>query len=283
MSFIGAPVVSKSRLRAGFASVAVKDEGGTTRLADLAQAAPLRILFPRVPDDEPLTACLANTAGGIVGGDMLGVEVRAQENARLLAMGQAAEKVYRTAGPVARLDIALAAERGAWLEWLPQETILFNGTRFDRRTRIAIDPGARLMAGDILVFGRTAHGESLARGLIHDAIEVARDGRTIWADTLHLEGDLAAPLAHGAAFGGARASALLILHAEDAESHRDRLRGLAPPEGVRFGATIVAGLVIARWLAWDAHALRRHYASAWSLLRSHAGGWPARMPPLWHV
>jgi len=283
VSFIGAPILQGSGTRAGFASLAAKRVGDATRLADLAQASPLRLLFPRVAEEEPLTACLTNTAGGIVGGDVLRVEIRAMEGARVFALGQAAEKIYRSAGATARLDFDLRAEPGAWLEWLPQETIVFEGARLARQTRLAVAGDARAMAGEILVLGRAAHGESLSHGLIHDAIEVTRDGRPIWADALHLEGDLLRPLGHGAAFGGGRASALLLLVAPGPEAHRDALRELAPPDGIRFGATMVGGLMIARWLAWDAQALRRHYGAAWTLLRARAGGLPPRLPPLWHV
>jgi urease accessory protein len=270
-------------MRPGYAALAAKNVDGVTQLADLAQFAPLRLLFPRVPEDEPLTACLSNTAGGVVGGDVLDVEVNAMAGARVLAMGQAAEKIYRSAGATARLGITLSAGPEAWLEWLPQETILFEGAKLDRRTRIEIDSSAQTLTGEILVFGRKAHGETLRTGLIRDVVEVARDGRLIWTDALHLDGDLRAPLDHGTAFAGAQATALLILHAPDLIAHRDALRELAPPEGVRFGATVVAGLVIARWLAWDVQAMRRHYAGAWTLLRARAGGWPERLPPLWHI
>jgi urease accessory protein len=198
-------------------------------------------------------------------------------------MGQAAEKIYRSAGGTARLGITLSAGPYAWLEWLPQETILFEGCKLARRTLLNVDPTARTLTGEILVFGRKAHGETLKTGMIRDEIAIKRDGRAVWADALHLDGDLRAALDHGTAFAGASATALLILHAPDLIPHRDALRELAPPEGVRFGATVVAGLLIARWLAWDTHAMRRHYADAWTLLRSQAGGLPPRMPPLWHI
>ena len=283
MSFIGAPPRHFAGTRPGFAAVAAKHQNGRTRIADLAQAAPLRLLFPRVPDDEPLTACLANTAGGIVGGDLHQIRVTAMPGARILAIGQAAEKVYRSAGPTARMDIDLAAERDSWLEWLPQETIVFEGARFRRRTRVEVDATARTLTGEILVLGRKAHGETLTTGFLRDMVEIRRDGKAIWADALHLDGDLRAPLQHEAAFAGAHAAALLVLHAPQAPTYRDTLRALAPPEGVRFGATIVAGLLIARWLAWDALMLRRHYAAAWTLLRSQAAGLPARLPALWYI
>src|SRR5579871_5983337 len=116
MSFIGAPPRHKAGTRPGFGALAASGSGGVTRLADLAQFTPLRILFPRVPDDEPLTACLTNTAGGVVGGDEMRIEARSMEGARLLLMAQAAEKIYRSAGETAKIEVALTADSGSWLE-----------------------------------------------------------------------------------------------------------------------------------------------------------------------
>lgn len=283
MSFIGASPKLRAGVRPGYAALAVKKEDGVTRLADLAQAAPLRFLFPHVAAEEPLTAVLANTSGGVVGGDTNQIRVTAMPGARVLAMGQAAEKIYRSAGETAVMEIELAAERDSWLEWLPQETILFEGSKLARRTKLDLAESARTLTGEILVFGRQAHGETLTTGLVRDIVEVTKDGRIAWTDVLHLEGDLRAPLDNATAFAGARASALLLLHAPDLIAHRDALRALEPPEGVRFGATVVSGLLVARWLAWDTLAMRRHYAAAWTLLRAAAGGLPARLPALWHI
>lgn len=267
----------------GAASVAARaGADGSTVLADLRQDAPLRLLFPRVPAGEPLTACLTNTGGGLVGGDVLSVRAVAEDGAALLVMAQAAEKVYRSVGPDCLIDVDLTAKAGSWLEWLPQETIIFDRARLRRRTRLDIAPGARALAGEMLVFGRTAHGEVLREGLVRDAWEVRLDGRLTWADVLHLDGDLRAVLDHPAAFAGATACATLVYHGPDQEALRDTLREAPMPEGGLRGATIVGGLLILRWLGRDTLALRDDYARAWTAVRA-ANGFPGRLPRLWHV
>lgn len=270
--------------RAGVAAVTARRAGtGATRLADLRQDAPLRLLFPRVPASEPLTACLTNTAGGLVGGDRLEVRAVAEDGAALQVMAQAAEKVYRSLGPDCVVEVALEAAAGAWLEWLPQETIVFDRARLRRRTRVALVPGARLLAGEMLVFGRTAHGEVLRHGLVRDAWEVRVGGRLAWADVLHLDGDLRAVLDHPATFAGATACATLVFHGPALEDTRDALRGIAAPAaGVLRGCTLVGGLLVARWLGTDALALRDDYARAWALVRER-NGYAGRLPRLWHV
>ena len=181
-----------------------------TRLARLYQRAPLRALFPTGENSGLATAVLVTTSGGLVGGDRLAVGIVAEEGSAALATTQAAEKVYRSLGADCRVEVELSAAAGSWLEWLPHETILFEGARLDRVTRIDYAPGARVLAGEILVFGRHARGETLTCGRLRDAWEVRRQGRLIWADALVLAGDLAAVLAAPACFAGAVAMATVI-------------------------------------------------------------------------
>ncbi|OAN45657.1 urease accessory protein [Paramagnetospirillum marisnigri] len=256
---------------------------GRDRLAHLFQQAPLRALFPTPPDGEPPQAALVTTSGGLAGGDRLDLSVTVDDGGAGLVVASAAEKIYRSTGPDTEVEIALAAGSGSWLEFLPQETIAFDGSRLRRTTRLDLAADARALAGEMLVFGRTARGERLSHGLLRDAWDVRRDGRLIWADALHLDGDIAAKLDAPAGFDGANACATLVLAAPAPERLRDLIRdGLADYDG-RAGATVVAGLVIARWLDRDAARLRKSFGAAWAMLRHEAAGLPRRLPRLWEI
>lgn len=260
----------------------------TARLAHLYQQSPLRLLFPSPEPGDLFTAVLANTSGGVAGGDRMRVAVTAAAGAAALVTTQAAEKVYRSLGPDSRIETRLTAGPGAWLEWAPQEAILFDGARLRRSLEIEIAPGGRLLAGEMLVYGRTARGERFGRGLLHERWQVRRAGRLIWADALHLDGEIPAVLAAPAGFGGAVASATVLYAGDDAFEHLDAARGFASlctaeDGGGRAGATLVGGLLVARFLATDGRALRRAVAGYWSRFRAAAAGLPARLPRLWHV
>jgi urease accessory protein len=117
---------------------------------------------------------------------------------------------------------------------------------------------------------------------------VWRDGVLVWGDALHLDGDIGATLAGPACFAGATACATLILAPPTADpgalldaarSVQARSAGAA----LQAGATVVNGLLIARWLAADALPLRRAYADLACHLREAAMGLPPRLPRLWHV
>ncbi|MCG5239106.1 urease accessory protein UreD [Azospirillum doebereinerae] len=268
----------------GAATVRFEHRHGDTRLATLYHHDPLRVLLPTPRRDDLPIAVLATTSGGMVGGDRMDIDLSVGPGARALVTTQAAEKVYRSTGEDCRIDTRVTVEAGGWLEWLPQEAIVFEGSRLRRLTRIDVAPDARLIAGEMLVFGRAAFGETVTRGLIRDAWEVFRDGRALWADALHLDGDIAETLNHPAGFGGAAACATLLHAAPDALRHRDALRALVEAaEGARVGVTGFDGLLVVRILGGDARAVRRTYAALWSGLRAEAAGLPTRLPRLWEV
>jgi urease accessory protein len=268
----------------GRAEIGLIADGERTRLAHLYQHEPLRVLFPTPATGDCLHAALVTTSGGLVGGDRLSVDVQAARGARVLVSPQAAEKVYRSMGADCRIEVALTAAAASWLEFLPQETILFDGARLARVTRIEAEAGARVFAGEMLVFGRIGRGERLTHGFVRDAWEVRRDGSLVWADTLLLDGDVAAPLAHPAGFDGATACAAAIYVGSDAGSHLETARdALADCPDVRCGATLVNDVLVARFLGRDARVLREAFAGYWRTMRHRMGGLPPRMPQLWHI
>jgi urease accessory protein len=262
----------------------IGDKGGA-QLARLYQRAPLRALC-RLADGCGVTqAVLLTTSGGLVGGDRMEVQVAAEEGAAVLVTPQAAEKVYRSLGPDCRIGIRLAAGMGSWLEWLPQETILFEGARLDRTTVIEAASGARVLAGEILVFGRRARGEVLTRGGLREAWEVRREGRLVWADRLRAEGDLRPVFASPSCLAGTAAVATAIYLGEGAEAALDLARDLTAAAGAgdMAAATLIGGVLVVRWLAPDPRLLRQAFGGFWSVMRERLAGLPPVLPRVWSV
>jgi urease accessory protein len=231
---------------------------------------------------------LLTTSGGLVAGDRLAIDIELAKGAAAHVTAAAAEKVYRSTGATTEINQHLRVGEAAWLEYLPPETILFEGARLRRDTRLDLARGAGFLGGGILVFGRQARGERLTHGLVNERWEFWRDGALAWGDALHLAGDLAATLADPACFAGAAACATLIFvpPKTDPGAFLDRARAVqvrSAIPGLQAGATVVNGLLIARWLAADALALRRAYAELACHLREAAMGLPPRLPRLWHV
>ncbi|MGQ0662791.1 MAG: urease accessory protein UreD [Pseudomonadota bacterium] len=269
------------RCDGGF-EMAVAPRDGATRLVHLYQHDPCRLLFPEVDPGEAFTAVTLTTSGGLAGGDRIHCEVACQAGAAAVVTAQAAEKVYRSLGPEAEQRVSIAVEAGAWLEWLPQETILFDGARLRRTMALDVAPGARVMAGEMLVFGRAARGETFREGMLHHAISIRREGRLVWADALRLEGEIAVALRHPAGFAGAGAQATVLYIGEDAAALLEAARGLLAGSTARAGATRIGPVLIARLLGGDGQALRRDVARYWTGMRHLAAGLPVALPRFWY-
>ncbi len=272
----------------GVAEIGFDCREGVTRLIHLYQRDPLRVLFPTPARDEPPLAVLLTTSGGLVAGDRLDISVRLASGAAAHVTASAAEKIYRSLGPTTAIRQSFSVAAGAALEFLPLETILFDGARLRRETKVELAPGSAFLGGDIVVFGRRARGERFTRGFLREVWEVRRDGRLVWGDALHLEGDISGIIDDPACFDGAAAFAAMILAppARDPRSFLDGAREIqsaTAASGLRAGVTAVAGLVIARWLSSDAAALRRAYADLASHLRCEAMGLAPSLPRLWYV
>jgi urease accessory protein len=254
-----------------------------TDVARLFQRGSLRVLRPNVPAREPACAVLLNTSGGIVGSDALEIEARLAPGAAAVVTSQAAEKVYRSVGALSTVDVRLALDEHAWLEWLPQETILFDGARLRRRLALDLAASARLLAADMLVFGRRARGERFEHGLLHDRWEVRIGGRLVWADALRLADGPGALLAAPFGFAGAGAAATAIYVAPDAPDRLELARALIQHPDVRSGATCMASVLILRWLGEDPGSVRDALRGFWARFRHTVAGLPERVPAIWRT
>ena len=227
---------------------------GVTRRGALHESGSLRVRFPS-PEGEGLSGVFVNTAGGVAGGDRFDIEIVAADSARLTLTTAAAEKIYRTPGPAAQINIALKVGAGAHLGWLPQETILFDRARAQRRFDIDLDGAASLLLCEIVVFGRAAMGERVEQGEFIDRWRLRRDGKLVFAETVRLDGNIGAKLARPAvAKGGAAIGTALIVPGDEALV--ERIREASESFAGEVGISAWNGFAMARFCAQDAAALR---------------------------
>jgi urease accessory protein len=248
-------------------------QDGMTRRRELHEAGSLRVRFPS-PEQGGLSAVFVNTAGGVAGGDRFNIDIVAREQARLTVTTAAAEKIYRSHGPEARLDIRLRAEGGSYLAWLPQETILFDRARVSRSFEIDLDATASLLLCEIVVFGRTAMNETMNEGRFIDRWRLRRDGKLIYAETVRLDGDIGAKLARSAVAGGGVAIGTALIAPGD-EALVERIREAADLFGGEVGVSAWNGFAMARFCAQDAARLRT------DMIRVLQRVSPAALPRIW--
>jgi len=252
-----------------------------TRIKEVFQRSPLRILFPSTVTGAVEEAVLVNTAGGIAGGDRLECDVTALSNASIAVTSQAAEKVYRALNAPARIATRLKVCEGAKLAWLPQETILFNWGRLSRTTEIEISNGAELLALEWLVLGRAAHGEEITGGHIADSWRVKRDGRLIWADSFRATDQTFPHLHRKALLSDCKAFGTLVYFGPHLNARLEFVRDIAPSGGCNCSMTSVSGLIIARFASRTSFELRLTLRDFLQQFGGELGGHPFRVPKMW--
>jgi urease accessory protein len=245
--------------------VACRD--GSSVIADLHQEGCGRLLFPARAPTAPLEAVVVNVGGGLTGGDRFDVAAWVRRGASAVLTTQASEKIYRAGRGKATTRVRLSVADEAALAWLPQETILFEGSVLARRLDIELSPQATFTAVEAVVLGRAAMGERLSSARLSDSWRLHRGGRLVFAEEMACDGAWGRAFGAAAALGADAAAFATLLHCSPGGADRlDGLRGMFARRGIDAGASVVDGVLVARMLASEALRLRRALTDAVSLL-----------------
>jgi urease accessory protein len=261
--------------------------GERTVLRDNRHHGPLRVQKALYPEGEGVCqAIVLHPPSGIAGGDhlLISATVGAGAHAQLTTPG--AGKWYRSGGPEASQRVELTVEEGAALEWLPQETIVFDGARARMETRVRLAADSRFIGWDILCLGRAAAGERFEHGRFDLLCRVERGGAPIWLERGGFDG--ADPmLASPAGWAGHGVGGTLLCAFPDlprqAAGLLEALRAIAPSDGASHGITALPGVLVARYLGDNSEAARLWFARLWQTLRPACCGRPAVPPRIWNT
>jgi urease accessory protein len=257
--------------------LAFKRVGAVTRIDTLFQEGALKARLPRPQHPALCEAVTLNISGGVAGGDRLDSSVTLAPGAQVALASQAAERIYRALGPAAQIRTSLTVQEGARLDYLPQETILFDRFALDRSLDIDLHGDAEFIGVETLLFGRRAMGETVQLGALRDRIRVRHDGRLVFQDMTRLEGEIGTQLQRRAVAGGACAVAGLIIAGPGAQEKLDTLRAvLYAAPGIVAGASAFENMIFARLLAPDGASLRQCLLSALEACRGSR-----KLPRVW--
>lgn len=287
---------SRSTQQAGWAArLALRFEAdgqGLTRLVHNRHVGPLRLLRALPQPDGSSHAVIVHPPGGLVGGDTLDLDLTVGEGARVLCTTPGAQKWYRAERAGGRASTTLKVAPRAFLEWLPQPTLVFDQARADQRLTIDLAAGAEMIGWECLVFGRAAMGERFLKGELRQRLSIRQDDQLLWDEqAVAPAGDrlFESPLGWGGRIAACTVWACGPSVALEAVllAWRDRLETLQAEETTRnarlqAGATRPsAGLLAARLLADDAQPLMQCAEQLWALARPHLKPGSGSPPRIW--
>jgi urease accessory protein len=275
----GEPLGWRAELDLGFVR-----RGESTVLARRRHAGPLAVQKPLYPEGEAVChAIVLHPPAGIAGGDELRIGVEVEAGAHALLTTPGAGKWYRSAGHRAQQDVTIKVSPHSTAEWLPQETIVFDGALATMRTEVQLGAGARYVGWEILCLGRSASGERFGRGSLQLSTRIAREGRQLWAEQGILEGG-SSWLESAAGFAGRTVSATLLAAGAPADAALiAACRGIETEADARCGVTALPDLLVARWLGDSGEAARNWLEQVWQRLRPALIGREAQRPRIWNT
>lgn len=255
-----------------------------TILARRRHHGPLVVQKPLYPEGgEVCHTIVLHPPGGIAGGDSLEIRATLDRASKVLLTSPGAGKWYRSAGAHASQRLCFTLAKDSVLEWLPQETILFDGARAQMDMQVELEQGAIFMGWEIVCLGRAAAGEKFAHGHLRQTVRINLAGRALWREY----GDLAggASLMHSpAGLAGCTVTGTLILAGKTVPPDLlEACRDIAVDDraGEYCGVTVLPDMLIARYLGHKSEGARRYFIALWQLLRPFAAGRGVSIPRIW--
>lgn len=262
----------KMQRTTGRASVGIGPKG----LRDLHQSGSAKAILPKVHSAVPEVVFL-NTSGGLTGGDKMQFSLDVDANTQVIATTQTAERAYASSGGVAKLDISMNVGDGGRLDWLPQETILFDNSALERRTDVSLGRDAQFLFVETIVLGRAAMGETIANLTFRDHRQISRDGVPVMIEPLAIDAGVLDRRDGCVTLNGARAFSTIGLICAGAEDALGPVRDCLTQNGTEAAASAWDGKLIIRAMAPDAFALRKLVARVLMQLRD------GPLPRVWQV
>lgn len=257
--------------------------GERTALVRCAHAGPLRVQKALYPEGERVChGIVLHPPAGIVGGDVLEIDIAVDPAAHALLTTPGAGKWYRSAGPSARLTQRISVAEGGICEWLPQESIVFDGALGTLETTVDLRGDACFIGAEMLCFGRTGSGERYTGGALGISTRISRDGRPLWLERGRIAG--ASPLLESPAglAGQPVVGSLLVASPLCDKALRDVCRDISPELG-EGAVTLLPGLLVARYLGPACEPGRHWFTRLWGAIRPAVAGQPMRLPRIWNT
>ncbi len=256
-------------------SLRFEKDGTRTVLAHRCADGPLAVQKPLYPEGPELChAIVVHPPGGIAGGDELLLETKTQKAAAALLTTPGAGKWYRSSGPYARQKLSFHVEGS--LEWLPRETIVFDGALAQLECEVRLGSEARYIGWEIVCLGRTGSGERFSRGKLRIDTRIVREERLLWLERGEIEGG-GALMRSAVGLGGRSVFGTVIAAAPAFEpSLVNQCRKIA-------ATTMLPGLLIARYLGDSTEQAFRQFTDLWGLLRPALTGREAQQPRIWRT
>ncbi len=248
-----------------------------TLLTHRSHKGPLTVQRPFYPEGgEVCHVYLLHPPGGIVGGDDLAISISADTSSHALITTPAAGKFYRSEGLWASQVVNIDVSEGAVVEWLPQETIIYEGAHLKSTINVNLADSARFIGWEILSLGRPASGEGFDYGAVDLNWQIFCGQRPLFMERLRLDAE-----AFAARWGLQGKSACGTFFAKSAS--RDSLTAVQKLIGTDpyRGVTLIDDILVCRALDDRTDRIRAFFEHVWASVRPEIAQRQTSIPRIW--
>lgn len=243
---------------------------------------PLVIQKPFYPEGGVCHVYLIHPPGGVAGGDDLGIDIRVNEHAHALVTTPASGKFYHALDAASLLYQRLYVQQNSRLEWLPQDNILFNGSRVQMSTQVMLEGNARFIGWEILCLGRPASRESYEAGFCRQRFELFRDGKPLFIERGLFAGS--DPLLQAKwGLAGYSVTGTMIVSNANSDILNTARTAVSETGEMLFSASLVDSVLVCRVLGHHADEARKNFTRVWERLRPEIMDRPACPPRIWNT
>ena len=255
-------------------------------ISSLHYTTPLRAFSNDDGNNDIAAAVIVNTSGGVVSGDTHKVNITVNNNCKVMIFSQSAEKIYKSLNNnEANITNVVNVGENSWLEWLPQETILFENSRLKRNLKIYLSKNSESLVGEIIVLGRLAKGELTNNVFFKDSISIYKNSKIQWLDIVLLNDQLNNARKSITRLSGANCFFTIVLSSENVEKYEQIIYKFIKYNilDATISLTIIHDNLVIRALSKEPLLLRKIFAKIWIFIRSDIKKLPPFMPKLWWV
>ena len=269
-------------LKLNFANRLAANNQSRTIISERKHHGPLVIQKPFYPEGSPCHIYLLHPPGGLVGGDQLTLEVDLEENSHTLITTPGAAKFYRSTGAVASQSQHFNIENGALLEWLPQETIVFNQANAHVETIVDLHGNAKFMGWEISCLGRQAGDLPFTEGKFVQKIQLRQDGKPVVIERALYQGNDEILSASWGLANHATVGTMIVAPANNEllEQIRTQVQAESPE---LFSATLIDGVLLCRHLGPQAFSTKKIFTRVWEIARPFIQDIKVSIPRIWNT
>jgi urease accessory protein len=233
-------------------------------------------------DNNNTEAILINTAGGLTSSDIIENDIKMNENSKAVITSQAAEKIYKNISGIVSINTNIEMDKNSFIQWLPQETIIFDQSKTKRKTSVYINKYSKFLGLESVMFGRQLHGEKIKSGFFSDHWKIYLNEKLSFVDKFIVEENFKDKLLNKFIFNNVAFMSTIIFYSEELENNTKDIADFIINKSDTGGFSIINGIGIIKIVDKKPHNIKIKLNNLIQLIQKNVFNYNYGLPRIWN-